>query len=281
MCSLPGKNRRRATHQQQRVIAVSRELTLLREAKRRLSTTIRHIYPTGLVRYYLYTKSAHFEPELWLVPLFVSHSGLAIDVGANAGHWSLQLSRYTRAVHAFEPNPICLSELRRVLPRRVAIHPIALSDRSEVFQMRFDPNNTGIGTIEPRNRLLNNPGIETIETIDVTSARLDDFNFHDVEFIKIDVEGHEEAVLLGGAATIERDRPTIVCEIEERHNPGSFVRVNAFLEKLGYQVGAVQDGRLHHLDSIRAKGAPRLASSAGINNFVFIDKRRAAEVFEI
>lgn len=48
---------------------------------------------------------------------------------------------------------------------------------------------------------------------DVQVKRLDDFGIADVDFIKIDVEGHELEVLKGGAATIERYRPVLLMEV--------------------------------------------------------------------
>src|SRR5688572_1283849 len=112
------------------------------KAKRVTSTMLDSACPGLLTRYYLYTKSRHFEPEMWLVPSLISRKGVALDVGANAGHWSLQLARYSRHVHAFEPNPICLSRLVRLLPSCVSLHPIALSDRAGTATLRYDPENT-------------------------------------------------------------------------------------------------------------------------------------------
>ncbi|MFM5945940.1 MAG: FkbM family methyltransferase, partial [Dolichospermum sp.] len=46
---------------------------------------------------------------------------------------------------------------------------------------------------------------------------LDEYNFQDVVFIKIDVEGHESKVIEGAEMTILRDHPIILIEIEQRH----------------------------------------------------------------
>ena len=42
--------------------------------------------------------------------------------------------------------------------------------------------------------------------------RLDDYNFDEVDYLKIDVEGHELKVLKGAIATIEKCNPVIVIE---------------------------------------------------------------------
>ena len=51
---------------------------------------------------------------------------------------------------------------------------------------------------------------------------------------KIDVEGHEEDVLLGAQSLIARDRPSLMVEVEEPHNPGSIERVTRFFQSRGY-----------------------------------------------
>ncbi|HEY0282311.1 MAG TPA: FkbM family methyltransferase [Rhizomicrobium sp.] len=254
-------------------------MTLLAKAKRTVGALLGRYYPRGLIFYHLRTRSRNCEPELWLVPKLVNRAGLAVDVGANEGYWSLQLVRYAKHVHAFEPNPICLAQLRRVLPRRVALHEVALSDSSGTKSLRFDPNNTGIGTIESGNPLDNNVGIKQIETRDVSTTCLDDFQLNGVELIKIDVEGHEEAVLRGAAATLERNRPTVICEIEERHNPGGLKRIRESFERRNYRAYAIDGDVVRPLAAIEAEGRTKLGVASGINNFIFADEKLALALF--
>ena len=48
--------------------------------------------------------------------------------------------------------------------------------------------------------------------------------------MKIDVEGHESAVLAGGRSTLETYHPTILVECEARHRPDN--DVNSFCNSL-------------------------------------------------
>jgi FkbM family methyltransferase len=227
-------------------------------------------YPAGLIRYYLMTRSRHYEPELWLVPQLARRSSIAIDVGGNAGVWCLQMARFAREVHCFEPNPVCIAALRRVLPRRASLHRVALSEKTGEAQLRFDPGNTGVGTIEEKNTLTTNAGIKAIETVSVTTAPLDEFAFRAVSLIKIDVEGHEEAVLAGAVETLARERPAVICEIEDRHNQGGLARVRSFFHERRYRAAAIHRGRLRDLLAIEQEGGTTLAAAEGINNFVFL-----------
>ncbi|MGH7153703.1 MAG: FkbM family methyltransferase [Acetobacteraceae bacterium] len=88
---------------------------------------------------------------------------------------------------------------------------------------------TGLATIEIGNTLAGLPVIETW----VQTAALDGFGLLP-QFIKIDVEGHELAVLRGAAETLERNHPAILVEAEERHRPGAVASVADFLRHLGY-----------------------------------------------
>jgi hypothetical protein len=69
---------------------------------------------------------------------------------------------------------------------------------------------------------------------------LDIFDFQDVDYIKIDVEGFEKKVLLGGARTIERWNPVIV--IEQNHvvlDGEAQYSAKEYLESIGYRNVAV------------------------------------------
>lgn len=59
-----------------------------------------------------------------------------------------------------------------------------------------------------------------------------------IDFIKIDVEGFENEVLLGGAELIKRDQPVIFVEIfEENVNT-----VDKTMKKLGYEMKESRSG---------------------------------------
>jgi FkbM family methyltransferase len=56
----------------------------------------------------------------------------------------------------------------------------------------------------------------------VSVRRLDDIDLGGgVGFLKIDVEGHEEAVLAGASRTLKQSMPAVLVEVEERHHTGA------------------------------------------------------------
>ena len=113
----------------------------------------------------------------------------------------------------------------------------------------------------------------------VTTRRLDDYAdlMEPVGCIKIDVEGHEEAVLHGAANILRRDHPSLIIEIEERHKPGSLAAVRRYLGELGYRGFFFRGGHLRAIESFDldkqqnvAEIAAKVAGeSAYINNFLF------------
>jgi hypothetical protein len=96
---------------------------------------------------------------------------------------------------------------------------------------------SAFGTLSPNNAL----GGALYRELSVAARRLDEIDLPPVGFVKIDVEGHEEAVLRGGEHLLRRDRPIYMIEIEERHNCGSFGRTTAYFNDLGYE-GLFFDG---------------------------------------
>jgi FkbM family methyltransferase len=152
------------------------------------------------------------EPELGILDTLVPRGRMAIDVGANRGIYSYALARCAREVHAFEPHPQLSSLVARLLRGRVTVHPCALSDRDGSAALRIPEGLRGtdwhlLGTLEDA------PGDRRQRRVEVEVRTLDGFAFEDVGFLKIDVEGHELAVLAGARETIGRSRPSLLVEL--------------------------------------------------------------------
>jgi FkbM family methyltransferase len=85
-----------------------------------------------------------------------------------------------------------------------------------------------------------------VRKIEVPLVRLDDVlgPDADVDFVKIDVEGHEMSVLRGGAEMLRRCRPAILIEIEQRHLSVPIEDVFRQIEELGYHLFFVTESAL-------------------------------------
>jgi FkbM family methyltransferase len=223
-------------------------------------------------------RNRYYEEEFWLLPRLCDRNAGSIDVGGNAGVYAYYLSWLTARVHVFEPNPICLAELAKIRRRNMIIHELALSDTRGQAVMRFDPQNTGIGTIEPANSLSKNPGIRQIVERSVEVSPLDDLGLSNIAFMKIDVEGHEAAVLRGAQQFLQAESPVLLIEIERRHHSTSFEQIEDFLRKFGYtcwrlHTGTLMPVRRQEIDALQAMRPEN--NPAYTNNFIFVPPKRA------
>lgn len=128
----------------------------------------------------------------------------AIDVGAHVGLWTDPLARRFDRVIAVEPNveaAECLVEnVRQHENVNVLAFALGTSKGSVTLQCP-DPSNSGMTWVDP------GVGGGT-----VPMTLLDDLPARDVDFLKLDCEGYEYDVLLGGMQLVHRWRPTIVVE---------------------------------------------------------------------
>ena len=182
---------------------------------------------------------------------------------------------YSSKVIAFEPLSVMQKRLRIVFGDRIELHGVALSDSSGEVEIRLPRGNPSWATIDHHNRLALTDGAD-LESHRVPMRRLDEFTLHGVGVIKIDVEGHEEAVLRGAADTLRRNHPALIIESEERHNVGAVGRVIGFLEELGYGGYFLEDGKpvdVSNFDADRDQDPANVGvmgkSGRYINNFIF------------
>jgi len=64
---------------------------------------------------------------------------------------------------------------------------------------------------------------------------LDSFNFAEIDYVKIDVDGFEIPLLEGAKETLTRNSPVINIEMKRAKRPVITRRATAILNDLGYQ----------------------------------------------
>lgn len=189
------------------------------------------------------------EPELWLIRHLVEPGTTAVDVGASIGMYAAEMARYAEKVFAFEANPAVAAFASKVAARNVEVINVALSSRTGRTTLKIPLNPKGhaideLATIEGDNPL--HAGASA--SAESEMKRLDDFTIPNCSFIKIDVEGHEEAVLDGASALIAAQRPMLMVELNEEFNQGVVQRLAAHYAALSYRGLFLSHGKLHPIE---------------------------------
>jgi FkbM family methyltransferase len=219
-------------------------------------------------------RSYYNEQELYVAPLLCDPNKTSIDIGAADGIYALHMLETSRDCLAFEPRQsaaLKMSEMVKCLSLPVRVEAVALSDVVGEATLRIFETWAGRATVESENRL--EDCIDgRIYGVTVPTRRLDDYDLAAVGFIKIDVEGHELSVLKGASQTIERHRPLMLIEIEDRHRPNATRDVHRYLGNLGYDGYFLLDKSLvnmTHFDSATHQQNWR-KSGLYLNNFFFV-----------
>jgi FkbM family methyltransferase len=230
----------------------------------------------------------HGEPEVRLLGQLIQPGTNSVDVGAASGLYAYHMSRYSQSVFAFEPNSQWTEWLPRAVPRNVSIFDVALSNRSGTAILSIPPPSLETLRGDLNLRCPEAASIEKqfdgvpCDRFSVPVKRLDDYQLDNVSFIKIDVEGHELAVLEGAENTLARCRPTLLVEIEYEHIKRDIREEFAQIEAWCYDGWFYRDGKLHPLSDFDAlwhqPQVPRESRPTRfINNFIFRPSSRARE----
>ena len=225
----------------------------------------------------------HYERHFAeLFSLLVRRGDRCVDVGANIGVHTVRLAKLAGAdgeVIALEPD----QELARRAERNAAINGLgnvrlinaAASDRAgEMRLYRPSPQDTNRG----RASLLHHPYL-TGGAATVPAVTLDDACAGKrVALIKIDVEGHEAAVVRGAAAIIARDAPSIVFEYAPEMLDGVAQSPFGWLAGQGYAMFSVRPSRHRITGRVRLALDRAVEQSLEGGNYLAVAPAEAARI---
>ena len=147
----------------------------------------------------------------------------AIDVGSNIGFWSKQMCQKFKHVYAFEPHPDNIECYKENLKdyKNYTLYDVAISNVTNTqMNLYVSPDECG-------NASLNDLGVKEgttgrklsdnqITSIKVNVKKIDDYNFQNINFIKVDCQNHEKEVVEGGIETIDKWSPVLCLELPVR-----------------------------------------------------------------
>ncbi len=166
-----------------------------------------------------------------------------IDVGAHIGRYTLVAARLASKVIAVEPEPsnfsmLCANIRLNGFLNVIAL-PVALS--RDGGKRRFylsDRGDTATSSLEREWRSKRSVGRKP-NVIEVQAETLDNliasFDLQVVDWLKIDVEGHEVEVLQGGSTTLRRTK-RLIMEV----SPGNEAICKSLLEDAGFTLAGLE-----------------------------------------
>lgn len=184
-----------------------------------------------------------WEPDTTRLILdFVKPGMHVMDIGANIGYYTLLMARAVQPngiVWAFEPVEKFRNQLQwhinaNNLQNNVKIFPFGLSDKNESLDIIIDNSSATLHPTEFKASI--NSELITLKYLDNI---IDELRIDHIDFIKIDIDGHEPRFLKGAAKTLHRFHPPIALEFAQHclHAAGSDVREQAnLLKDLGYSI---------------------------------------------
>lgn len=138
-----------------------------------------------------------------------AHGAIVFDIGANKGLWSRAMlreagSRLVKLV-AFEPSHHNRAALEAISDPRFTLVRQGVSDRIGSAELHMDEPGSGLASLSKRN--LDHVGIEMREHEVVELTTLDSYaathGIDRVDFMKLDIEGHELAALQGAEGLLK------------------------------------------------------------------------------
>ncbi len=193
------------------------------------------------------------EKESQFLKYFIKEDSTVLDIGANYGHYSVDMSKICSngKVYAFEPVPFTFQVLEKIISHfkldLVELYHAAVSSREGEITMTlplldYGAPNTGVAFIGEEKG-------EKLEHVMVKTMNIDSLSLEgQLDFIKIDIEGHEPEAFQGMEKTLRKHNPVILIEFSYSCLKRAGFNPNEFSDKLknkyGYVFTAINNDRL-------------------------------------
>lgn len=152
--------------------------------------------------------------EIWVIKHIATElpkkrQAIIFDIGANKGSYASQLLYVlgnTARIYCFEPSRKAFEMLHSNLSKHdnVFLYNFGFGDKEEELTLYSDHEGSGLASVYKRR--LDHHGITVRHEEKVSIMTLDGFcsdaGIEHIDFLKVDVEGHELKVLLGGRSLI-------------------------------------------------------------------------------
>lgn len=231
--------------------------------------------------FYLASKSSNdlFKGEnIFLSKLDSLKIKNCIDVGCNNGEFAKEiLKNQNTNVIAFEPLPGCqknLEQIKQIYNSRFIYFEYALSDKDGFDNINFGDKKLGLASLEKKINNIDYVGRVNKNTLKIELKKLNNFIdndiFKNIDFIKIDTEGHELKVLEGGLDFIKKNNVKLIQIEFNWHHLFTNNTINQFSEILDNYVVAQMNlinGKLIVVDKNHY-----FSNIFQLSNFIFIEK---------
>jgi FkbM family methyltransferase len=170
-----------------------------------------------------------FDAELLLLEFLLKKDSVFFDVGGNKGEYTYYAEKIISPSNSFvfEPEKKLHFTLTKLF-KNCQVYDIAFSDSKGIQQFKTPIINgvadNCLSTLEIGNKEDNETEtiIDTVKTDTIDNFILEKNSVPNL--IKIDVEGHELAVLKGAEECIRKHNPTLIIEIEQRHHQNTQIQ---------------------------------------------------------
>ncbi|BDD05020.1 FkbM family methyltransferase [Aureibacter tunicatorum] len=164
------------------------------------------------------------------------------DVGANEGKYIQMLQEYIDfdSLHAFEPHPDTFQRLKnQIKGDNISFHNMGMSDHKGMLTLFDIGDKEGTPKASLFKEVVANHSensSRTVNEIDISLSTLDEYcdenGIEQIDFLKVDTEGHELSVLIGAKQMIDSGRINVIQFEFDQMNTVSKVFFKDFYELL-------------------------------------------------
>lgn len=186
--------------------------------------------------------------KIWAVLCENAHT--ILDIGANTGIFSMvaQNNNSQASVIAIEPVPVNYSVLTKNILKnkfKIQAEKVALSDKEGTAKMFMLKDRLNYMTSVNDDRYADAPHVKgNFEVVEIEvpivpfSTIAQKYSLDKIDLVKLDVEGHEIAVLNAMLPWLQKHKPTILIEVIGDSNA---IELNKMFDTLGYQYISIDE----------------------------------------